>query len=283
MHLFTGRSVVFYKMQGSGNDFILFDNRELCLPADKMSEWAKRLCPRAFAVGADGMIFLNPPSGPEVDYEWDFFNSDGSRAEMCGNGSRCAARLAYMLGLAEAEHVFGTDAGPVAAQVLDRDRVRVQLTAVKEVQTGIDLPALDGGERLSVYFTNTGVPHAVVISREVQSVDVYALGRRIRNHDYFAPAGANVNFVQSMDSGRILLRTYERGVEEETYACGTGAAAAVVVARNLGLCGEEVEVTTSGGERLGILLEEDRVFLSGPARLVFRGETEVERFGLARP
>lgn len=275
---FFSQSVVFYKMQGSGNDFILFDNRDLGLRADKMSAWAKRICPRAFAVGADGMIFLNKTSETGLDYKWDFFNSDGSRAEMCGNGSRCAARLAYELGLAGKKHVFGTDAGAVQAEVLQTGWVRVQLTAVRDLKTDISLD-VSGGER-TVHFANTGVPHAVVVCPDADSEDVQQTGRAVRNHDYFSPAGANVNFIQIKDRDRIYLRTYERGVEDETYACGTGAAASAVVARHLGLCNPEVRITTSGGEELGILLEADKIFLSGPARLVYRGELNPREFGL---
>ena len=275
---FFSQSVVFYKMQGSGNDFILFDNRDLGLPAEKMSAWAKQLCPRAFAVGADGMIFLNKAAKTGLDYKWDFFNSDGSRAEMCGNGSRCAARLAYKLGLAGRKHVFGTDAGAVQAEVLDRGWVRVQLTAVRDIKTDISLN-VPGGDRI-VHFANTGVPHAVVVCEDAGSEDVQKTGRAIRSHDCFAPAGANVNFIQIKDRDRIYLRTYERGVEDETYACGTGAAASAVVARHLGLCNPEVGITTSGGEELGILLDADRIFLSGPARLVYRGELDPGEFGL---
>lgn len=272
------QSVVFYKMQGSGNDFILFDNRDLGLPADKMSAWAERLCPRAFAVGADGMIFLNETEQPGVDYQWDFFNSDGSRAEMCGNGSRCAARLACKLGLAGRKHVFGTDAGAVQAEVLDGGWVRVQLTAIHDLETDISLD-VPGGER-TVHFANTGVPHAVVVCSDAHSEDVRKTGRAVRNHDHFAPTGANVNFIQVNDKDRIFLRTYERGVEDETYACGTGAAASAAVARHLGLCNPEVRITTSGGEELGVLLDAEGIFLSGPARLVYRGELNPGEFGL---
>jgi diaminopimelate epimerase len=154
----------------------------------------------------------------------------------------------------------------------------VQLTAVRDLKTGISLD-VSGGER-TVHFANTGVPHAVVVCSDADSEEVQQTGRAVRNHDYFSPAGANVNFIQIKDRDRIYLRTYERGVEDETYACGTGAAASAVVARHLGLCNPEVGITTSGGEELGILLDADRIFLSGPARLVYRGELDPGEFGL---
>lgn len=264
-------SVVFYKMQGSGNDFILIENKELGLPENLMSAWAAKLCPRAFAVGADGLIFLGESAKPGVDYKWDFFNSDGSRAEMCGNGSRCAARLAYQLGIAGQDHVFDTDAGSIEARIIDDNSVRVQLPPVKETKLNLSI-SFRTEENCVLHFANTGVPHCVVICEDVNAVDVLSLGRAIRNHAQFAPQGANVNFIQVIGNDQMLLRTYERGVENETYACGTGAAASAVVAFKLGLCSSDVRLTTSGGEVLGILIENDKIFLSGKTIFVYKGE-----------
>ncbi|MBT8762428.1 diaminopimelate epimerase [Desulfohalobiaceae bacterium Ax17] len=269
----------FFKMQGSGNDFILFDNRELRLSPEKMGLWAKKLCPRAFAIGADGMIFLDEPDKQGIDYRWHFFNSDGSRAEMCGNGSRCAARLAYELGMAPKKHIFGTDAGPIQAQVLEEGQVKVQLTPPRDLQLNLSL-TLDEQRELNVHFVNTGVPHAVVITKNLQKMDVQKLGQTIRFHTQFSPAGTNVNFIEIKDNDKILLRTYERGVESETYACGTGAAASVVVANRLGLLNNSVQVTTTGGEVLRIILEDDKVFLQGKAVLVYEGRVFLKQFGL---
>ena len=275
----TLETVQFFKMQGSGNDFILFDNRKLKLQPDMMGLWAKKLCPRAFAIGADGMIFLDAPDEESIDYRWHFFNSDGSRAEMCGNGSRCAARLAYELGMAPKRHVFGTDAGPIQAEVLENDQVKVQLTPHQDLQLNLSL-TLDDQTKLDVHFVNTGVPHAVVITDSLQKVDVKKLGRDIRFHTRFSPAGTNVNFIEIKNSEEIFLRTYERGVENETYACGTGAAASVVVSNKLGLVKNSVQVTTTGGEILRIILEEDKVFLQGKAVLVYEGQVFLKQFDL---
>ena len=272
-------SVVFYKMQGSGNDFIFIENKKLDLPEQSMSEWAAKLCPRAFAIGADGLIFLGESAESGVDYKWDFFNSDGSRAEMCGNGSRCAARLAYQLGMAGRDHVFGTDAGPIEAHIIDDNSVRVQLPAVKEIELNLSI-SCGIEENLVVHFANTGVPHCVVICEDINEVDVLSLGRIIRNHVQFAPQGANVNFIQMIDDSHLLLRTYERGVEDETYACGTGAAAAAVVAFQLGLCSSDVRLTTSGGEVLDILMKDDKIFLSGRTTFVYKGELNLTELGL---
>ncbi len=276
-------TVIFHKMQGCGNDFVLIDNRGLALPQGRMADWAKAICPRAVSVGADGLIFLEEPDqnpGAEADYIWHFFNADGSRAEMCGNASRCAAVLAVELGLAGPEHVLGTDAGPVRAQVLGPDTSRVQLTAPKDMELNIpiNLDSMSGGA--TAHFVNTGVPHAVIFSDDADQLDVARLGRELRYHDRFAPAGTNANFAKVLDNEHILLRTYERGVEAETLACGTGAAAGVVLAAALGLTENTVAVTTSGGEELTIVLEDDAVFLQGKALYIYTGELKLKSLGL---
>jgi diaminopimelate epimerase len=274
-------SVPFSKMQGSGNDFVLLLNDQLGLPPESMPDWARAICRRAFAVGADGLILLEAaPEEPGIDVRWHFFNNDGSRAEMCGNGARCAARLAFEAGLAPAAFTLGTDAGPVRAEVSPgTEVVKVQLTRPQGLKTGLELE-LDDGERLTVHFVDTGVPHAVVFS---DRDDLTRLGPQLRFHQAFAPAGANVNLVQVRTRDSICLRTYERGVEQETYACGTGAAASVVVARQLGLCDQAVKVRTSGGEELDILLEPEAVYLQGQAQLIYQGNLNLGALGLSLP
>jgi diaminopimelate epimerase len=244
-----------------------------------MADWARALCPRAFAVGADGLIFLEPTPEAETAYRWHFFNADGSRAEMCGNASRCAARLAVELGLAGPEHSFGTDAGPIQARVLEGGVAKVQLTPPEGLALGEELTV--DGTLMTVHFVNTGVPHAVVVCEDVAAVDVAAKGAAIRYHEHFAPAGTNANFIQATARDALLLRTYERGVEGETYACGTGAAASLVVANALGLVGSSARVTTSGGEVLTVSLENGSVFLQGMAVKVYEGTLEPAMFGLS--
>jgi len=276
----TNAPVLFVKMHGSGNDFVLIDNRKLALPQEQMAHWARQICRRAFAVGADGLIFLqDAPAGVEADYVWHFYNADGSRAEMCGNGSRCAARLASEIGLAGKKHVLGTDAGPIRAEVReDSNLVKVQLTPPAGLKLGAEIEV--EGQTFTVHFVNTGVPHAVIISDDVAALDVLKLGRAVRTHAHFAPAGTNVNFIQVVSREKLLLRTYERGVEGETFACGTGAAASAMVARELGLTGESVQLTTSGGEILQIYLENGTVYLEGPAVKTYAGEMFPQSLGL---
>lgn len=275
--------IAFTKMHGSGNHFVLLDNRGLSVPVADMAQWARKICAPGFGVGADGLIFLDAaPAGVGADYVWHFYNADGSRAEMCGNGSRCAARLAVDLGLAGPEHVLGADAGPIRAAVdQSSNLVKVQLTAPRDLT--LDLALRVDKATLACHFVNTGVPHTVVVGSDVRAVDVKKLGRALRFHERFAPAGTNVNFIQVAGRDRLLLRTYERGVEDETFACGTGAAAAAVVANALDMVGRSVEVTTSGGEILHIFLENGTVHLQGPAVTVYTGRLAPSSVGLGWP
>lgn len=280
MSTMSGARVPFYKLQGCGNDFVAIDNRVLRLPEALMAEWAVKICPRAFGVGADGIFFLEPAApGSNADTRWHFYNADGSRAEMCGNASRCAGRLAHALGLAGEKHVLQSDAGPVAIAVdVAAGLVKVQLTEPKDLTLGAKLNA--AGQELTVHFVNTGVPHAVIVVDDVAAVDVAAVGRAVRYHEHFAPAGTNVNFVQVLDAGHTKVRTYERGVEGETLACGTGVSAVNVVLNALGLGGAEIDHVTSGGEVLTTSLEGGRVYLKGAAELTFSGEINAPALSL---
>ncbi|WP_319763462.1 diaminopimelate epimerase [Maridesulfovibrio sp.] len=275
-----GKSVPFYKMQGCGNDFVIIDNRELGVPVEKMPLWAEKLCQRAFGVYADGIFFIeNAPEGSGLDFIWQFYNSDGSRAEMCGNASRCAGRLAHALGIAGERHAFGSDAGPIAVQVFpELEEVKVQLTPPKGLATKQTLEI--DGEEYEYHFANTGVPHVVVQVADVDEVDIKKLGAAFRYHEAFAPAGTNVNFVQIVDNDSLNVRTYERGVEDETYACGTGVSAVQVTLNAQGLTDAAVRVHTSGGEILKVIIEDGNVFLQGGAELTFSGEVFLDSLGI---
>lgn len=265
------KNISFHKMHGCGNDFIFIDNREAHVTIPQMSDWAVTLCNRKTGIGADGLLFLeNTPAGREGDFIWHFYNADGSRAEMCGNASRCASWLAVDLGLAGPEQCFGTDAGLIHARVdVEGRRSRVELTHPTDLT--LHIPVEVEGVCYDVHFVNTGVPHAVILFPDCDNVDVEHLGRLIRYHEQFAPKGTNVNFITVNGRNAIHVRTYERGVEGETLACGTGAAASTCVAHALGLTDERVNVTTSGRELLGIELCEGSVFLSGAVARVFTG------------
>jgi len=280
----------FAKLQGSGNDFVVIDNRdgrvEKLLGSFSLSveEFVRKLCEPHKGVSADGVILVEEPRNPENDFRWRFFNADGSTAEMCGNGARCAVRFCYDLGIVNEEVCFETLAGTVRAEVLESGRrVKVQLprpTAPQEKSLRMEEREVRG------FFLNTGVPHFVVVVDDVGGVDVRGLGRKIRHHEEFRPAGTNVNFIARVDEGTIAIRTYERGVESETLACGTGATAAAIVAHRLGLTTRRpVNVLTRSGEILRVDFSDSlsEVLLEGPVYKVFEGFLSEEIFLTDRP
>jgi len=261
----------FCKMQGCGNDFIIIDNRQKILDGDQIRDWVSKVCRRKVSVGADGLILIEPST--RAHFRWRFFNADGSEAEMCGNAGRCAARFAFINGIAPASLTFETKAGIIAAEVAGR-RVKLQMT--KPFGLELDIEILLDGEKHLLDFINTGVPHAVKFVSSAAAIPVQDLGRKIRFHPRFQPAGTNVNFVQPLDEHQLQVRTYERGVEEETLACGTGAIASALIAAYRGLVTPPVAVKTSGGEILNIyFLKEGQdfkeVFLEGDTALVYEG------------
>ncbi len=266
--------IAFKKMHGSGNDFILIDNRDRLIHASEAKDAAVTLCKRGFGIGADGLILIE--KSDKADFKWRFFNADGSHADMCGNGGRCAARFAYMLGIAPAEMTFETGAGTIKAEVKD-GIVKLQLPEPTELSVDQSLRLHD--QELTIHYVNTGVPHTVIFFPDVSSAPVFEIGRLIRHHRRFAPEGTNVDFVEVVDKGFIKVRTYERGVEDETQACGTGAVASAIISTVKGLTQAPVEVETWGGERLKVYFELDgqrasQVFLEGRAVLVYSGTTE---------
>ena len=270
------QKIEFMKMSGTGNDFILIDNRDGKVSEDKMSYLAERACRRRESVGADGMIFI--VKSEKYDFKWKFFNSDGSEPEMCGNGSRCAARFALINGIAGETMTFETLAGPVSADVSLRT-VKVLMPVPTGLKTSIDLPLEKGW--VSTGFVNTGVPHVVVQVEDIKKTPVNEQGRAIRYHKLFQPAGTNANFMSVKGKDQIYVRTYERGVENETLACGTGAIASSLIANIRGLVSSPVTVTTSGGEELKIYFEKDgdsfsRVWLEGGTSIIYKGELHEE-------
>jgi len=263
------QTIPFYKMSGSGNDFILIDNREGILPNDTLTAFIRNVCRRKMSAGADGIILIE--ADEKLDFKWRFYNSDGSRAEMCGNGARCAARYAHLNGIAGSPMVFGTDAGPIQATV-NADRVKVGMTPPFDYKDLFSLKI--GGRQVEMSFINTGVPHAVIRVDDIDSVPVVDLGRQIRQHAEFSPAGTNVNFISSLGGNQIAIRTYERGVEDETLACGTGSVAGALVHALQAGADSPIDMITRSGNRLTIHYEiagetcRD-VYLEGDARVIY--------------
>ena len=270
--------IEFYKMSGSGNDFIIIDNLDLSLDVGDLSEFARKICQRKFSVGADGLVIIEPSA--IADFKWQFFNSDGSVAEMCGNASRCVARFAYMKGIAAAEMSWETIAGLISASVTD-DVVKVRLTDPSPVEPAITLEA--DGQKFILDSVDTGVPHAVAFIDNLDHYDVQANGRKIRFHDYFSPRGTNADFAEAPDRHHITVRTYERGVEGETLACGTGMVAAVIAAAQRGLVDSPVNVLARGGETLRVYFENQdgcwrEIYLEGPVKMVYQGMLFAEAY-----
>ena len=243
------KGIPFSKLNGSGNDFLLVDNRNGAMKRIDLPKFAGKVCDRSRSIGADGMIFLE--RSRRADFRWNFFNADGSVAEMCGNGGRCAARYAAERGIAGRSMVFETLAGLIRADVSGR-RVKLQMTAPGGL--AIDRTLTLRGRKIRYSFLDTGVPHVVLFVPGIEKIDIIGVGRGIRMHRAFAPRGTNVNFAQ-VRNRVVSVRTYERGVEGETLACGTGAVACAILSTVHGLVRPPVTVRTRGGEELLIHFE----------------------------
>jgi diaminopimelate epimerase len=268
-------SIYFTKLQGNGNDFVLIDETEGAVVPDEMRrQFAALYCDRRFGVGADGILFLS--RSEKANLKMRIFQPDESEAEMCGNGIRCLAKYALDQGYVKDQCTVETLAGEITVKMrYDADGEFLATIGMPVPKfSRSDIPATGEGEYKeeilgnTVYAVNTGVPHAVIIVDEIGSVDIKAVAPLIRNHATFLD-GANVNFVEKAGENTLRIRTYERGVEEETLSCGTGAMASAAVARKMGMVGDTVQVETWGGPlkvRLGDVNE-----MEGPARTVFTG------------
>ena len=272
----AGASRAFWKMSGSGNDFVFFDAR-----ADRVAEWREpgaiaRLCDRRQGVGADGVVFLEPGEGASA-FRMAYFNSDGTRASMCGNAALCSTRLATELGLASRSgFTFDSDVGRVDARI-QSGKPEVDLAPVRDRVAWVAAVEPAEGET-GVGFAVAGVPHVVVLCRDVERVDVAARGAALRHHPAFGSAGANANFVARDASGAWAMRTFERGVEGETLACGTGAVASAALISGWGLATEEsVVLRTRSGLPLAVRFRPGAVegalvpSLRGEGRVVYHG------------
>jgi diaminopimelate epimerase len=263
--------IEFYKMSGSGNDFILIDNRDGLFAVGDVVAFVNSVCERKVSVGADGLILIE--RSDRADFRWRFFNADGSEVEMCGNGGRCAARFAYLSGIAKEKLSFETVAGIIDAEVRG-DVVKLRLTDPRGLIVD-DRIQIDNQE-ISVDSVNTGVPHVVHFVRDLESFDVFNTGRAIRYHDHYRPAGTNANFATVIDGHTLRVRTYERGVEDETLACGTGSVASALIAARKGLVESPVDVRVQSGELLRIHFTAtkngfEQVYLEGKVKVVYQG------------
>jgi diaminopimelate epimerase len=262
----------FWKMNGAGNDFVVVDNRDGSHNLSR--EQIALICNRQRGVGADGYLAVEPAQNG-ADYRMRYYNADGGEAEMCGNGARCFARFVNQLeGNSLAATSFETIAGVIRGEFLG-DEVRIQLSEPFDLKLGAELEI--AGESHTVHSVNTGVPHAVLFVDDLAGVEIRKLGSATRFHDHFAPAGTNVNFVGVLAPDHIAIRTYERGVEDETLACGTGMVACAIIHHELTGTPSPIKVDVAGGETLEVAFEKstagtyENVTLLGPAEFTFEG------------
>jgi len=259
--------IQFHKYQGTGNDFIVLDNRKQEYSSIN-SDQIRRLCDRRFGIGADGLMMLNTKAG--YDFEMKYYNSDGREGSMCGNGGRCITKFAYHLGIHRVDYKFWAVDGDHEAEIDTDGTVSLKMRDVDQVQ-----------KRHGDFILDTGSPHYVKLVSDVMELDVYKKGRDIRYSKDFEEEGINVDFVEQAGEDEIIVRTYERGVEDETYSCGTGVTAAALICYHNENGFNEVQVKTLGGS---ISIEYERrdgdhyanIWLSGPAEKVFEGKVEVK-------
>jgi len=264
----------FTKMNGAGNDFVLLDNRagDLRLTSAQIA----RLCDRHRGIGADGVLLLEPPANG-ADFRMRYYNADGGEAEMCGNGARCFARFAHRAARLPENISFETPAGVIAAELLG-ELVRLRMSDPRDLRLNLEI--LVSGEKLSGHYIDSGVPHVVISGPKIDEVAVRSLGAALRYHPLFAPRGANANFSEQRGPRSIAIRTYERGVEDETLACGTGVVASALIFAATQKADGPIDVLVRGGDILQVDFKRagenfHDVTLTGPADFVFDGAIEI--------
>jgi diaminopimelate epimerase len=260
-------NIPFYKYQGTGNDFILIDNRHL--EVSLTTEQVEKLCNRRFSIGADGLMELRSADG--YDFQMMYYNSDGREGSMCGNGGRCITRFAFDMGIKKESYHFIAADGPHESWIDDENIIHLKMKDVNEVEF-----------HHSYEFVDTGSPHVVKSVQNLEQFAVVEEGREIRNSDRYKANGVNVNFVETVDDDMIFVRTYERGVEDETYSCGTGVTAAALLNAHNDAGFNHVDVQTIGGQ---LFVEFDKtgdssfenIWLCGPAKKVFEGSITIKQ------
>ncbi len=265
------KQLKFVKTVASGNDFIVIENSKAKIPNSKLPSFAKEICNRNLGVGADGLLVIEPSK--KADFKMRVLNPDGSEAEMCGNGARCVALYAKENKIAANKMRIDTIAGIIEAEV-SKDKVRLKMSDPKDIRLDFNIPV--EGKNYKVSFVNTGVPHTVIFVEDLEKWDVKRLGRAIRYHKLFAPKGTNVNFVEIEKENSIRVRTYERGVEDETLACGTGVTASAIISGASKKFKNPIICLTKSGDKLRVYFDRvgdnfKNVYLEGSAKVVFYG------------
>ena len=295
-------NIVFTKMSGSGNDFIVIDNRNKIVKT--ASAFAKKYCNRE---GVDGLLLVEKSHLRHADFRMVYYNSDGSRASFCGNGARCISLFAYLNKIASSKMSFESDAGLISSEVKDNlkchcesrldgpwqsQTVKIKMPAPKNFKLDFDLTTAvpiakpsacyGASKNFEASFVNTGVPHTVIfveslrkqgyLVEDIKNIDVNNLGRLIRFHKKFKPAGTNVNFVKVLGKNKLQVRTYERGVEAETLACGTGVVASAIISIMKKYVSSPVSVLTQGGETLKVYYDGKTAFFEGKVNCISKGK-----------
>ena len=270
--------IPFMKLSGAGNDFVIINNLSKIVDStdSEFMNFVTKVCQRRMSVGADGVLLVE--DAEDVDFRMRYFNADGGEVETCGNGARCISKFAYLNGIVSEQMRFLTNAGIYEAEVVS-DNVKVRMSDPTDIRINVPLRLEDGVH--NVGFANSGVPHVVFFVDDLEATDVFDLGQQTRYHNDFKPAGTNANFIRIHSQELIEIRTYERGVENETLACGTGSIASAIVSATLGKVKSPVSVKTASGVVLKIHfdLENDEAknaYLEGDARVIFAGELTSE-------
>jgi diaminopimelate epimerase len=271
-------NIKFSKLTAAGNDFVLIDNMQSTIDVCDYANIAKKLCNRRYSIGGDGLIFLEKSDC--FDFKMKYFNSDGSYASMCGNGARSVAKFAYVFKISKSKKIiFETDAGTINAEILKNDNVKLSMYDPKDLKQNINIKI--DNEDINIDFINTGVPHAVVFVDNVENIDILKIARNIRYNDlFFDVGGTNVNFVEVINHDTIKVRTYERGVEGETLACGTGIIASGILSVCKKFVDNPVNILARGGDKLRVSFEKTNniiknVVLEGPAIISFNGVVKI--------
>lgn len=270
--------IPFMKLSGAGNDFVIINNLNQVIDSadSEFMNFVTKICQRRMSVGADGVLLVEPAEN--VDFRMRYFNADGGEVETCGNGARCISKFAYLNGIVSEQMRFLTNAGIYEAEIVN-DNVKVRMSDPTDIRINVPLRLED--EVHNVGFANSGVPHVVFFVDDLEATDVFDLGQQTRYHNDFKPAGTNANFICIHSQELIEIRTYERGVENETLACGTGSIASAIVSATLGKVQSPVSVKTASGVVLKIHFdlendEAENVYLEGDARVIFAGELTSE-------
>jgi diaminopimelate epimerase len=258
--------ITFSKLSGAGNDFIIIDNRDLSVTLSTVQ--IKALCTRRTGIGADGLILIEPSAAHA--FSMKYYNADGVLGSMCGNGGRCAAYFAYTIGIPASSnsYVFEANSNRYDAWITGIETVRLRMLAPEEFRNNMEI------EGLVCHSVNTGSPHAITYTSDLQNASVNGIGRTIRHRTDIFPEGTNVSFIEITSPDSLSIRTFERGVEDETLACGTGAVAAALMSHQLGkISSTTVHVTVKSGDILDVQFNEamDEIFLTGPATIVYNG------------